>query len=111
MELLIKLVFEALTYVPSNLINLGIIAYLIWFARKHTGEHKEILRRLDFSEHTDQVVDEKLDDIYMIALKTSITNEDLPMAVRMDLYDIYKGLGGNSWIDVYAKEHLFKETQ
>jgi len=107
MELLIKTIFEALAHVPANLITTGIISYLLWFNSKHTREHKEILSRLSFSENADLKVDEKLNDIYMMALKTAITNVDLPLTVRIELYDLYKGLGGNSWIDMYAKEHLF----
>jgi hypothetical protein len=106
MELLIDTIFEALNYIPSNLIYIGIISYLLWFNRKHTREHQEILSRLSFSENTDLKVDEKLNDIYMMSLKTAITNIDLPITVRLELYDEYKGLGGNSWVDIYVREHL-----
>jgi hypothetical protein len=111
MNLLIDSLFEVLSYVPANIVNFGIIAYLIWFKQVHTNEHREILKRLKCSEDTDMKVDEKLNDIYMMSLKTAITNADLPLTVRIELYDLYKGLGGNSWVDIYAKEHLFNEKK
>lgn len=111
MDLLLESIFNALSYVPANIINFGIIAYLIWFKQVHTNEHGEILKRLTYSEDTDMKVDEKLNDLYMIALKTAITNVDLPKAVRLEMYDQYKGLGGNSWVDGYAREHLLTEKK
>ena len=111
METLIKLVLEAVEYVPSNLISIIIISYLIWFYRQHSQDHKKILERLDKSENEDCRVGQKLNDIYMLSLKAMITNPNNPKSVRLDLYDQYKGLGGNSWIDIYAKNNLFNEDE
>jgi hypothetical protein len=45
-------------------------------------------------------------EYYMLALKCVITNKELNQQARLDAYDRYKKLGGNSWVDAYALKYL-----
>jgi hypothetical protein len=42
----------------------------------------------------------------MPALKCVITNKELSKQARLDAYDEYKNLGGNSWADGYVLRYL-----
>jgi hypothetical protein len=42
----------------------------------------------------------------MLALKCVITNKELSKQARLDAYDEYKHLGGNSWVDGYVLKYL-----
>lgn len=80
---------------------IAIIAFLVWFTTKHTKEHEVIMKQLARdSEH--------LFEITMLTLRTAITNPNLPRSARLELFDRYKKLGGNSWIDEYVKDHLIE---
>jgi hypothetical protein len=52
----------------------------------------------------------KLNDINLDILKLQITNERLPASYRLQAYDEYKRLGGNSWVDEYTVKYLKKEV-
>ncbi|MDR1216013.1 MAG: hypothetical protein LBK25_04955, partial [Treponema sp.] len=43
-------------------------------------------------------------------LKLQITDEQLPPSYRLDAYDEYKQLGGNSWVDDYVKKYLKRDV-
>jgi hypothetical protein len=43
-------------------------------------------------------------------LKLQITDEQLPPSYRLDAYDEYKELGGNSWVDDYVKKYLKRDV-
>jgi hypothetical protein len=42
----------------------------------------------------------------MLLLKCVITNKELSRQARLDAYDEYKKLGGNSWVDGYVLSYL-----
>jgi hypothetical protein len=42
----------------------------------------------------------------MLLLKCVITNKELSRQARLDAYDEYKKLGGNSWVDGYVLKEL-----
>jgi hypothetical protein len=42
----------------------------------------------------------------LLALKCTITNKELSKQARLDAYDAYKKLGGNSWIDDYVNKNI-----
>lgn len=103
---LIKILLELMSLLPPQLVNIGIVVYLIWFQQTHRKDHKEILDRLSKEEEKSKSVEQKIEDVYMLTLKGMITNESLPVSVRMDFFDQYKGLGGNSWVDHYVEANL-----
>ncbi|MDR1248994.1 MAG: hypothetical protein LBK63_06800, partial [Treponema sp.] len=44
---------------------------------------------------------ERMETMDMTLLKVAICNEALPTAERCELYERYKKLGGNSWVEQY----------
>jgi hypothetical protein len=42
-----------------------------------------------------------MDDMEMTLLKVAICNEDLPTAERCNIYERYKKMGGNAWVEQY----------
>lgn len=110
MDFLIDNLLYIIDRVGSSFAIAAVIMYLIYFHRTHKREHKAILDRLDTSEKTDEIVIDRIEDSYKLILRGLITNDNLPVSVRMDMYDEYKRNGGNSWIDQYAEEQLFGRT-
>lgn len=47
---------------------------------------------------------------YMLGLRTAIVNEFFPRSYRLERYDEYKGLDGNSFVDDYVQNTLRKES-
>jgi hypothetical protein len=47
-----------------------------------------------------------LNSAHLDILKLQITNEQLPPDCRLEAYDEYKALGGNSWVDKYTDTYL-----
>lgn len=92
-------------------IVMAIIAFLIWFTKKHTLEHKVILKRLDDTERTNETIAESLTELYKMSLRSCIVNQNIPISARLELYDIYKAKGFNSWVDKYVEEHLINLPQ
>lgn len=81
---------------------IAIVAFLLWFNKKHTAEHEVIMKQLARdSEH--------LHEITMMTLRSAITNPNLPRSARLELFDRYKVLGGNSWIEEYVEKHLLND--
>ena len=84
---------------PSVVI--AIVAFLVWFNKKHSLEHEVIMKQLARdSEH--------LHEITMLSLKSAITNPNLPRSARLELFDEYKRKGGNSWVEEYVENNLNK---
>lgn len=83
---------------PSVVI--AIIAFLVWFNKKHSVEHETIMKQLARdSQH--------LHEITMLSLKSAITNPNLPRSARLELFDEYKRKGGNSWVEDYVQDNLY----
>jgi hypothetical protein len=53
-----------------------------------------------------QAVALKVHNMNMLLLKCVITNKELSRQARLDAYDEYKKLGGNSWVDGYVLSYL-----
>lgn len=47
---------------------------------------------------------------YMLGLRTSIVNDSFPRIYRLERYDEYKELGGNSFVDDYVRNTLRRES-
>jgi hypothetical protein len=43
-------------------------------------------------------------------LKLQITDEQLPPSYRLQAYDEYKQVGGNSWVDDYVEKYLKRDA-
>jgi len=111
MDDLIKLLVEAIQYIPPQMVYTSIILYLIWFTRTHKKDHLEILDRLEKKEAEDERVNKILNEIQLLVLKSIITNKDIPESARLDSFDTYKKHGGNSWIDKYVEENLLNSNK
>jgi hypothetical protein len=68
------------------------------YIRTEIAELKEF-----YKENFEQIKTKIEVDYRKDILKTIITNENLSLEYRMQAYDEYKDLGGNSWIDRYVK--------
>lgn len=51
---------------------------------------------------------EKINESYMLSLRTAIMNETFPDNFRLEKYDEYKANKGNSFIDNYVNKNLLK---
>lgn len=113
MQDLIKILYEVIANIPSNLMVTALVAYLIYDKRtsykkeeSHKKEHQVILAQID------EIKEAQLEDvcahdkIYMLVLKLGIVNEKIPRYARLEMYDEYKALGGNSWVEAYADKNL-----
>lgn len=86
---------------------IAIIAFLFFYNKKHTEEHVEILNKLNEAEKQNKLIS----DIYKISLRSYIVNPEIPVSARLDMYDIYKGQGFNSWIDKYVEDNLLSKNE
>ena len=89
---------------PATMI--GMIAFWVWFNKKHTLEHKVILQRLCEAEKHNETIAEDLSNLYKMSLRSCIVNQNIPVSARIDMYDTYKAKGFNSWIDQDVEENL-----
>jgi hypothetical protein len=56
------------------------------------------------------VIEAEMKSTRLDVLKLQITDEQLPPSYRLDAYDEYKQLGGNSWVDDYVKKYLKRDA-
>lgn len=47
---------------------------------------------------------------YLLTLRTAIMNNSFPKSYRLDKYDEYRKLGGNSFIDAHVQNVILKES-
>lgn len=47
---------------------------------------------------------------YLLALRTAIMNDSFPKSYRLEKYDEYHKLGGNSFIDAHVQNVILKES-
>ena len=106
MDKLIEVAMQMVGYIPPQLMVIGIVAYLIWFSRVHTKEHKVILERLNTAETSNAARTEEMTSIYKLVLRSSIVNHSIPRSARLEMYDTYKTHGWNSWVDEYVNQNL-----
>lgn len=53
---------------------------------------------------------EELAKNYRLALRTAIMNDSFPKSYRLEKYDEYHKLGGNSFIDAHVQNVILKES-
>jgi hypothetical protein len=82
----------------GTLVSPGVLLLLQYFFR----ERKE--RRLREEEMRKQA--EEMSEFKLLALQCVITNRELELRTRLDAYDRYKRMGGNSWVDRYVLRYL-----
>jgi hypothetical protein len=70
--------------------------------KKRAEEIKDIQRQLED-------IRQETREFYMLTLKCAVTNKEFSEQARLDAYDRYKKMGGNSWVDGYAIKFL-KDT-
>jgi hypothetical protein len=81
-----------------------VIIILLEYVFKERREHK---RKAEEAQR--QV--EELSEFKMLALQCVITNRELELRTRLDAYDRYKKMGGNSWVDRYVLQHLTESRE
>lgn len=111
MNELIKVLLELMALLPPQVVNVAIVLYLIWFTNTHKKDHKEILKRLEEEELKSITVDQKMTDIYMLTLRGNIVNPHIPVSARLEMYDIYKARGGNSWVSKWVEDNLIGHSE
>jgi len=90
----------------TPVVMIAVIAFLVWFNKKHTLEHRDILQRLDAAEKLNSTLADNMNELYKMSLRSCIVNTNIPVSARLELYDVYKSKGFNSWIDEYVDKHL-----
>ena len=45
----------------------------------------------------------------LMTLRSIVTNSSLPDEYRLKNYDIYVGMGGNSWLNKYVNEEILNK--
>lgn len=103
---LLNYFIEVLEYIPTNLINIGVIGYLLWFGKAHTAEHETIITKIIDNEEAIDLRIARNDEDRKLMLKGLIANDNLPNFVRLDFYEEYKKMNGNSWVDNYVEENI-----
>jgi len=106
MSELLNYLIGVIEYIPTNIINLGVISYLLWFGKTHTKEHKDIMSKVNKNEESLKQAGISYSIDRELMLKGLITNDNLPNFVRLDFYKQYKEMGGNSWVETYVSEHI-----
>lgn len=69
-----------------------------------------IQQHQDTQETLTQLKEQQLEN-QRLTLRGLVTNISLPDEYRMNSYDKYKELGGNSWLDRYVNEKLASKTE
>lgn len=111
MEKLIDVLMQVVSYVPPQLMVVGIITYLTWFTQVHKKEHKIIIERLNTAEASNVVRTDEMSALYKLTLRSNIVNPNLPKSARLDMYDDYKKHGFNSWVDEYVEKNLLNPVE
>lgn len=80
-----------------------------YYTKIHKSEHTEILRRLKGLEANDESVSERLERNEKLMLKMTIVDNNMPKSARLEAYDEYRRIGGNSWVKDYVEENLLNK--
>lgn len=77
--------------------------------------HQRLDRTKQAIENLNKAIEEDIADQLLeqkkLALRQGIVNEAFPKEHRLELYDEYKRLKGNSFIDKYVRDNLLKEGE
>ena len=87
---------EYLSFLPNELMYL-IFFYLLYHIKKELKNNKE-----SFIANVKEITKEQ----YVLILKILIMDERIPRINRLEYYDEYKNLGGNSFIDHYVDHNI-----
>jgi hypothetical protein len=87
------------TTVPMLMAFGGALYKLIRMHANHEAMHDKQQEFLNKQQQS--LVDIKLD-----IMRLQCINETLPVTTRARIYEEYKRLGGNHWLDLYYKKHL-----
>lgn len=88
-------------------IALAVVAFgFFHYHRLHKQEHSEILERLVRLEDNDESVAERLERNEKLILKLTIVDKNMPRSARLEAYDEYRLIGGNSWVENYVQQNL-----
>jgi hypothetical protein len=113
-----KLVEKLVDFIPVEVLLIIFMAHSIFFFNKIKKDSEKtdaeqtlkitgIQNTLDkMKEDFEENVQEATAGSYLLILKLVIMNEKLPRSTRLEYYDEYKTLGGNSFIDDYVKNNL-----
>ena len=103
---ILEYLVEVVEYIPTNVINVGLISYLVWFSKTHTEEHRVILEKIYVNKKWLISSEGEYNKDRELMLKGLITNDNLPDFIRLDFYKEYKKMGGNSWVDNYVEDNI-----
>lgn len=135
----LELIKTAIGQIPNELVTLFILSTLLYIIRKiakleKTVADNNIELRVQLEEHRKereqaeeqlqialnklsvnltaelQKQEEGLKENYLLSLRTAIINESFPVHYRLEKYDEYKALGGNSFIDSYVRKELINKS-
>lgn len=109
----IKIIYEVIANIPSNLMVTGVVAYLIWERNNskkevdfHKKEHQAILDQIEELKEAQTEDVNAHDKIFKLLLRSCIVNKEFPRNARLEMYDEYKKSGYNSWVDAYVEKNL-----
>jgi len=93
MGTLINMLIQELTYIP-NILMLLISIGLLWLMYQFNTFNKNFECRIK----------EATKKQYLMILRLMIISDEVPLKDKLECYDEYKGLGGNSWVDNYVNQ-------
>jgi hypothetical protein len=83
-----------------------VVMRLLSYFSKERQERHDWEERVGRLEERMRRQEEGMREFMLLALKSVITNRELSEQARLDAYDGYKSLGGNSWVDAYVMKYL-----
>ena len=97
---------EYIEVIGTPVILAIVVMYLCWFNKTHTAEHVQIMKRLEDNEKDIDKIADDIGELYKLVLRVNILDDNIPVNIRLDMYDTYKARGHNSFIDKYVEENL-----
>lgn len=73
--------------------------------------NEDLIKQHEDTQDTLNELREQQFENQRLTLRGLVTNTSLPDEYRMNSYDKYKELGGNSWLDKYVDEKLASKTE
>jgi hypothetical protein len=98
-------IIQIICTVIAAIVSPVLVLLLEYAFKGRRDKRREAERRAEESRVFDSrmsCLESKVHSMNMLLLKCTITNKELSRQARLDTYDEYKKLGGNSWVDGYV---------
>lgn len=104
--------------IPYQVIIIGLIIAFIYVSRElnqKLNKNQEYMINIEGSfdqlcGNFKTMVQDATEESSIMLLKLLIINKSIPRSARLEYYDEYKKLGGNSFVDDYVKNNLIGDA-